>query len=224
MKDYELKIRDEIVRLLPQGLLLWPDQGLLAVADFHLGKSETFGQNGFVLPGQAQQDDLETLRQAIYEHSITHLLFLGDLVHTRRGITPAVEQQFADWLKSLPTDTKITLIAGNHDRHLIQNFPVSWKSVEVVPEWSRSPFQFLHEAIPKLESPSSPTYTWAGHLHPCVTLTKGPDRLRLKVFSIGPNEGILPAYSSLAGGYDVGQTPLHHFYALAGDQVIEVTP
>ncbi|MFO0719333.1 MAG: hypothetical protein U0319_01235 [Nitrospira sp.] len=56
-----IRIRDECVALLPERAMFWPTHSLLVVADCHLGKAETFQQQGFWLPSQSGQQDLTRL-------------------------------------------------------------------------------------------------------------------------------------------------------------------
>ena len=60
-----IAVREEEFELLPDRCLYWPSQELLAVADVHLGKAETFQQQGLWLPADAREKDLSTLSEVI---------------------------------------------------------------------------------------------------------------------------------------------------------------
>jgi hypothetical protein len=53
------------VELLPERCLYWPERGLLAAADLHWGKPESFQQHGIPLPAGVLKDDLERLSRAL---------------------------------------------------------------------------------------------------------------------------------------------------------------
>lgn len=212
----EIQVAEQTFRLLGAGALLWPAQKMLVVADLHLGKAETFGQNGLPLPAEAQLEDLRRLTQLMEIHQPRELVFLGDLVHSRGGVTSSLEEHFARWISQF--SGQIWLVAGNHDRATIRHWPHTWSTVQIIPELARSGFCFRHE--PPHESDSSRNlFTWAGHLHPCVRLHSRADSLRLKAFVVGQTSGILPAFSSLAGGYDVTPGPGRRLYPIAEGQV-----
>ncbi len=210
----EITVRGEPFELLSEGALLYPAKKILAVADFHLGKSETFGRYGLALPPQAQKNDLKKLSDLLKQHDIERLLFLGDLVHSKLGLTPELQTEFIEELAPFKGD--IHLLAGNHDRGLVKQWPKAWERISVLPEWKEGAFLFRHEPQAAAE------FVWAGHVHPCVKLKSGPDYLRLRTFVIDENLGLLPAFSSLAGGFDLPKTPEKKFYALGENQVFEI--
>lgn len=221
---HKIEVRNEILYLLPEGALFWPREGLLAVADFHLGKAETFAQNGLGLPTQAQWDDLELLIQIGSQYQVKTILFLGDLVHTRSGLTIELQSRFIESLSTLSPDVpvKLHLVSGNHDRSLIKNWPVLWAEISVSPEWEQGPFLFQHEPPSRIGRSKAKPFVWAGHIHPCVRLQGGGDRLRLKTFLVRKDYGVLPAFSSLAGGFEVKANSSTRLYPIGDGRVFEI--
>jgi DNA ligase-associated metallophosphoesterase len=202
------------LELLPERGLFWPQEGLLAVADLHWGKPESFQQHGIPLPSGVLEDDLERLSRALRTTGARRLLLVGDLIHTRRGLTPALVERIAAWRAS--HDVEMVLVRGNHDRHL-KTLPPSWR-MEVREEHAdEGPFRFAHHP-----EPATGRYSWAGHLHPVVRLSSGADRLRLPCFHLGRTVGILPAFSAFTGGVDVARRPGERIFAIAGEAVVEV--
>jgi metallophosphoesterase superfamily enzyme len=55
-----------------------------------------------------------------------------------------------------------------------------------------------------------------------VRLHGGPDRIRLKTFLIRSRLGVLPAFSSLAGGFDVERGAGTQLYPIADGRVFEL--
>ena len=55
-----------------------------------------------------------------------------------------------------------------------------------------------------------------------IPLRKGPDRLRLPGFVISAFQGLLPAFSTLSGGYDVPFSSIDRVFVTNGARVYEV--
>jgi uncharacterized protein len=209
----------EALGLLAERALHWPagggGAGVLAVADLHWGKTESFQQHGIPLPAGVLADDLARLSAALALTGATRLLFLGDLVHSRQGLTPAVVQQVAAWRAQHP-QVQMVLVRGNHDRHVAQ-LPAAWGMEDLPEQVDEGPFRFAHHP-----TPAPGRYVWAGHLHPMVRLGGGADRLRLPCFHLGREVGVLPAFSAFTGGQDVTRRAGERIYAVAERHVVRV--
>ena len=57
----------------------------------------------------------------------------------------------------------------------------------------------------------------SGHVYPVMRLERGPDRIRLSVFVISKFQGLLPAFSPLAGGFEVSPS-IHDRVFVVGQQ------
>ena len=202
------------VELLPERALYWPERGLLAVADLHWGKPESFQQHGIPLPSGVLEDDLERLSRALRGTEARRLLLVGDLIHSRRGLTPAVQERIAAWRAG--HDIEMVLVRGNHDRHL-KTLPPEWHMDVQEAHLDEGPFRFAHHP-----EPATGRYSWAGHLHPVVRLSRGADRLRLPCFHLGTAAGILPAFSAFTGGVDMKRRPGERIFAIADEAVVEL--
>jgi DNA ligase-associated metallophosphoesterase len=211
-----VRIAGTDVELCPERTLHWPEGGVLAAADLHWGKPESFHQHGIPLPSEVLEDDLARLSSALRATGARRLLLVGDLVHSRRGLTPEVVERVAAWRSG--HDAEMVLIRGNHDRHL-DSLPASWRMAWVEPHLDEGPFRFAHHP-----EPARGRYVWAGHLHPTVRLTSGADRLRLPCFHLGTTVGVLPAFSAFTGGLDIRPHSGERLFAIAGDSVVEVPP
>jgi metallophosphoesterase superfamily enzyme len=53
-------------------------------------------------------------------------------------------------------------------------------------------------------------------------LKRGPDRVRLPAFVISQAQGLLPAFSPLAGGFDVPPSALNRIFVVKEQDVYEV--
>ena len=214
----KVDVRGESFVLSPRRALVWPARRLLAVADLHLGKAETFQKSGLWLPSAAQANDLDQLRELVRLHDVESVVFLGDLVHSALGLTPDVIDLFATWLGEFPGQVTVTL--GNHDQAIARRWPTAWSKANITDKLDVGDFKFQH--IPPPDVPSPPgKFTWAGHVHPMVVLRSHNERLRLPGFAIKKESGILPAFSSLAGGFTLRPMPAQRLYAVGSSQVFK---
>lgn len=203
------------MELLPERALHWPDASVLAVADLHWGKTESFQQHGIPLPLGVLDDDLARLSSALTTTRARRLLLVGDLVHSRQGLTDDVIRRVTTWREAHP-DLDVVLIRGNHDRH-VRTLPPTWRMEDREDAWDEGPFRFAHHP-----EPATGRFVWAGHLHPMVRLGGGGDRLRLPCFHLRPGVGVLPAFSAFTGGLNVRRGRDDRVYAVAGTAVVEV--
>lgn len=209
----DLVVAGEPVRLLPERALWWPAARTLVVADLHWGKTDTFHAFGIPVPGEVLADDLARLARAMDRTDAARVLVLGDLVHGR--LLPTTVEAVAAWRARRPA--RLTLVRGNHDRHA-PVLPPAWAVEEVDGALREGPFAFVHAPAP------GEAYTWAGHLHPVVTLRGRADGLRLPCFHVGARAGVLPAFSAFTGGAAVRAAPGDRLYAIAEDTVVELPP
>ncbi len=203
-----LSIAGEQVLLLPDRALFW--NGILAIADVHLGKGDHFRAAGLPLPPGELDDDLARLTALVAVTGAHTVRVLGDLVHG--VVKAATEARVAEWRTSLPA--ALELVPGNHDRHQ-PVLPASW-DVEVLAALVREgPFAFSHApaAVPG-------ALVWAGHVHPTATLSGRADRLRLPAFVLAPGLGLLPAFSRFTGGPTIRAAPGFQRYLCVEGEVV----
>ncbi len=203
------------MELRPERALHWPEGGVLAVADLHWGKPESFHQHGIPLPPGVLEDDLARLSAALRATGARRLLLVGDLVHSLRSLTREVVTSVAAWRSG--HDVEMVLVRGNHDRRL--ELPPTWSMELVESHLDLGPFRFSHHP-----EPAEGHYVWAGHIHPTVRLDTGADRLRLPCFHLSAGVGVLPAFSAFTGGQDIRPRAGERLFAIAEDTVVEVPP
>jgi DNA ligase-associated metallophosphoesterase len=211
----QVRVGGTLLELLPERALYWPEAGLLAVADLHWGKTESFQQHGIPLPGGVLEDDLARLSAALSATGARRLLLLGDLIHSRQGLTPTLIQRLAAWRES-HAGVELVLVRGNHDRH-VKTLPPEWRLEVLESHADEGPFRFAHHP-----EPAPGRYVWAGHLHPMVRLSGRGDSLRLPCFHVGRDVGVLPAFSAFTGGLNVSRRPGERVFAIAEPAVVEV--
>lgn len=199
-----LEVGGEPVVLRAERALAVPRLAAVIVADVHFGKPDSFRRQGVPVPAGTTARDLATLEQLLRAHEARHLVFLGDLLHSRHAQGAAELAGFPAWRRR-HAQVRMTLVRGNHDSHA-GDPPADW-GIEAVDEpWPLGPFACCHH--PQVVQGG---YALAGHLHPAVVVGRGLQRLRLPCFHFGPQSGVLPAFGSFTG--------LHTVQAAPGDRV-----
>ena len=86
---------------MPNGALWWAEQGLLAVSDMHLGRSERIARlGGGLIPPYETEDTLNRLAEAVRETGPRTVVSLGDSFDDLAS-AGAVHEQVSDLLTSL---------------------------------------------------------------------------------------------------------------------------
>ena len=177
--------------LLLAGRAVWdPQQRLLLVADLHLGKAETLQSHGIPLPSDGDAGTLNALLQLAHRWQPQKLMVLGDLIHSRLGLTAELRQKLA----ALPSllGCELGLIGGNHERG-------SWiEGLVQLPAQAAGPLWLSHQPQPQPK-----LLNICGHLHPVAVVGRRADRLRLPCFAYKESVAqlVLPAFGELTGGH-----------------------
>ncbi|NBS45224.1 MAG: phosphoesterase, partial [Acetobacteraceae bacterium] len=85
MNAAPLHLGAERVMLDPAGVLHWPAQKLLCVADLHLEKASAFARAGYFLPPYDTRETLARLALLVRRYNPARLVFLGDSFHDADG-------------------------------------------------------------------------------------------------------------------------------------------
>lgn len=199
--------------------LFLPAEGVLAIADVHLGIEDALRDEGILVPrahlAQVQQR-LVRIFQELHitpSHPLRKILINGDLRH-QFGPWSRIEhresQEFLRWLEHWAD--QIILVEGNHDRSLQR-----WVSerVTVVKSHIENNCWFVHGDVGEV---SQSPWIVIGHEHPAVGL-RDPITRRVEVykcFLVGrfaqKNLVVLPSFNQLVRGSDVlTEQPLSPF-------------
>lgn len=189
-----IEIAGEALVLHHDRALFWPARSALLVTDVHLGKGAVFRRAGIAVPSGDTLADLRRLDGLIDYFSPRELLVLGDLVHgSARADTPWLAD-VRRW-RERHASIAMTLIAGNHDRH----FDSRSLGFDVIDDaMAATPFLLSHEP-----ATHAGHYVLAGHVHPGAVVRDGWRRHRLPAFVFGERAGLLPAFGSFTGLYEV---------------------
>lgn len=178
------------LELLAERALWDPQQAVLLVADLHLGKAESFQSHGIPLPSDGDGATLNALLALAHARRPERLIVLGDLIHSRLGLTAELRQK----LRALPEllGCPLRLIGGNHERG-------AWlEGLAQEPAAALGPLWLSHAPEPR-----SGRLNVCGHRHPVALVGRGSDRLRLPCFAYdaGREQLVLPAFGQLTGGH-----------------------
>jgi DNA ligase-associated metallophosphoesterase len=177
------------LQLLSSRAVFDPVRQVLLVADVHLGKAETLQAHGVPLPSDGDLGNLNRLLELAQRLRPRRVVVLGDLIHSRLGLTPELRAK----LTALPEllDCSLALVGGNHERG-------SWiAGLPQEPSQELGPWWLSHEPEPR-----PGRLNICGHLHPVALIGGRADRLRLPCFSYDPDQErlALPAFGDLTGG------------------------
>lgn len=212
----KIRVKNEDLILLPEKALYWPDRKILVTSDLHLGKAESMQAAGVPVPSGLHLEDLDVLGTILNRYDVDHILILGDFIHNRFSWTVNLHKDIQTFIKN-HDHIQWTLIYGNHEKgsvEKIQSLPFHFVEEDLFIE----PFLFTHGH--KTKRPE--TFHISGHIHPQITLKKGPLKLRLPCFHVQGNELTLPAFGSLTGGYSIKAKPTDRVFAVGDREVFEV--
>ena len=210
------QIAAETLWLLPQRAIYLPERRTLLIADVHFGKAAAFRAAGIPLPGGTTRETLHRLSAALAATGAAHVIVLGDLLHARSGVTPAMIDRVAAWRAGYP-HLSWSLVRGNHDRHA-GHAPADWH-IEVLKEGhALGPFRLRHDP-----AAVDGGYVLAGHVHPSIRLTgTARENIRLPCFRFDRAVGVLPAFGSFTGGHDIEPQAHDRVWVIAEDRVLAV--
>jgi DNA ligase-associated metallophosphoesterase len=195
-----------------------PQLKSLFIADAHFGKDAVFRARGIPVPEGSTAQTLARMDALIVMHRPESIVFLGDLLHARESHADATLAALAGWRSRHP-GLRLLLVEGNHDRHA--GGPPAALGVETV----REPYRWGPWALCHYPQVVEDAYVLAGHEHPVYRLTTRLDRARLPCFRFGPHSGVLPAFGSFTGGFEVNDTARgERVFVVAGDRVMAVRP
>ena len=209
------------VVLHPSGAAFLSREETLLVADAHFGKAVSFRKLGVPVPEATTAGTLERLSAAIRDSRARKLVFLGDLLHSRRSHARETMEALARW-RDEHRHLELALVRGNHDDHA--GDPPEHLRIHVVDEpLALGPFALCHHP-----EPVPGAYVLAGHWHPCISVGgRAFERLRLPCFWFGDDSGalprnavgVLPAFGSFTGMHRIEPREGDRIFPIADDVV-----
>jgi putative SbcD/Mre11-related phosphoesterase len=182
-----------------QQCLYLRNEGMVVVADLHIGYESALEADGIHIPRVQTASIRDSLMSIVDRYNPETVMVLGDLKHE---FSRNLNQELKDVrhiLELLWSQVKVMLVKGNHDNYL-ENI-TSKMNIEVVESYQADGLTFVHGHNPCSERPLV-----MAHEHPSVKIV---DRvgayLKLPCFVHLQTERILvlPAFSPLASGTDL---------------------
>jgi len=174
----------------PAGVIYWPSERILAVADLHFEKASSFARYGAFLPPYDTTATLARLCEIIMRYRPRTVIALGDSFHDGDGPQRLGETD-RHVINTLQNGRDWIWIAGNHDPD-----PAIGIGGVFTPELRLGGLTFRHE-------PTGQSGEIAGHLHPMARVIAGGRAIRRKCFAIGNERMVMPAFGALTGGLSV---------------------
>jgi uncharacterized protein len=211
-----IRVAGADVVLHPSGAALLTAGQTLLVADAHFGKAVSFRRLGVPVPSGTTTETLDTLSTVLAQTRAQRLVFLGDLLHSRRSHAPGTLAALRRW-RAQHAALEITLVRGNHDDRA-GDPPPDLDIAAVDEPLHCGPFALCHHPRAIAQR-----YVLAGHWHPCISVGgRAFERLRLPCFWFGDDTGalpenavgVLPAFGSFTG--------MHRIDPRAGDRIFPI--
>jgi DNA ligase-associated metallophosphoesterase len=208
-------VHDQSFELLPEKAIFWSSQGILLLADLHLGKINHFRRAGIPLPLKANEHTLEILIDLIQRLLPERIICVGDLFHSHYN---DAWEEFGAIVKHFST-IPFELVLGNHD--ILSDLQYQRKGIVLHDALTIESMIFTHHP---LEEVPSNYYNIAGHIHPGVQLRgKGRQSLTLPCFYFGEKQGVLPAFGKFTGLARIRPKRTDKVFAITGNEVIDLT-
>ncbi|MEP9354104.1 ligase-associated DNA damage response endonuclease PdeM [Xanthobacter sp. KR7-65] len=188
----------------PSGAVLWPDEGLMLVADLHLEKGSAFARRGQMLPPYDTLDTLRRLAAVVDLHRPRMVIALGDSLHDRWA-GERMASPLRDEVRAIQSGRTFIWIAGNHDP-----LPNDLGG-EAAAEVAIGPLVLRHAPV---EGPAPGEI--CGHLHPAARVALRGRGVRRRCFVTDGRRMVLPAFGAYAGGLSVRHPAVARLFAPHG--------
>lgn len=212
----ELRILGETLWLHPGRAVIWPRHSAIIVADTHFGKSSALARHGLAIPAGSDGRDRARLSRLVSEFSASRLIILGDFLHEPLPLQSREAAEMQTWSESLG-DTKIQVIAGNHDRGVSTGWRgyIEW----ITNEHREPPFRFIHND--SKHSTRRAVFSLSGHVHPVIALRGLRKRAsRVPAFWLRKQGLILPSFGLFTGGHLITPAKGDRLFAVSPEQVV----
>jgi uncharacterized protein len=187
----DIAVADAAFVLDPAGILYWPREQALVVADLHLEKGSSLAARGTLLPPYDTAATLARLADLVARYAPRLVIALGDSFHDRAGAA-RLAAEHRDTLLALQRGRDWLWIAGNHDPGPADGIGGSFAAA-----LSLGGITFRHEPLADDDN------TIAGHLHPVARLAVRGRAISRRCFVSDHRRVVMPAFGSYAGGLDL---------------------
>jgi len=192
--------------------IFFPEKGILAIGDLHLGYEEMLRNQGIIIPFNQIKITKKEIQEIInkiksQKYKLKKIILLGDLKHhfEYQKSEKFVVREFIEFLKKFVSEENIIIIKGNHD--IIKVAGLKYHGFYIVDDII---FIHGHKNYEKIYDKKIKTIVMS-HIHPAVLLKekKGVKKEKYKCFLIGEfkkkNIIILPSFFPLVEGTEISE-------------------
>jgi len=188
------------------GSVYIPEQGLVAVADFHVGYESTLRDEGVAMPFSQKEKLWKRIDRVLATFSPEKMVVVGDFKHAFDRNLRQEWEEVEELVERISDRTKLVVVRGNHDNYLATI--LSRKKVDFVDYYTEGDVLFVHGHRDPGIDVFDPRWRCVvfGHEHPAVKLRDTVGGLvKIPCFLHHPRVRlvVLPALSPLAEGNDV---------------------
>ncbi len=174
------------------GVLYWPAEKALIVADLHLEKGSSAAERGRLLPPYDTRETLLRLAEAVDRFQAEAVIALGDSVHDQ-GALERMAAEDRDLLRFIQDEREWIWVTGNHDPSIDARLEGT-----ALPEITLGGLTLRH-----IPARGRVTHEIAGHLHPAAKLSMHGHTLRRRCFIGNGLRLVLPSFGAFTGGLNV---------------------
>lgn len=210
-----LMLNGREVLLLPQKAVFIPQDEILIISDWHLGKLAHFRKEGLLVPSVPVADELNRLGELLESLPVKKVVFLGDLFHSRWNTE---WDAFILYIHSF-SHIRFVLTKGNHD--ILPDEIFNESSIQLLDQIElEGGIVLSHEPVKNL---SDDKINLVGHIHPgCMITGQGRQQFRLPCFHLENNILTVPAFGKWTGLHMLKKTGNTRIFAVVNDAVLEV--
>ena len=194
----QINFKENLFSLFPSGILYWPSELILVVADLHLEKSSHYAKYGKFLPPYDSFDTLVKLKKSIGKLKVKKIILLGDIFHDNEAYE-RLGKESKLILDYITNNFYTIFVFGNHDKG------VKIPYVEKCSNYRVKNINFSHQ-------PSNIKFNEIfGHYHPKIYVKFGSKKISKNCFIVTKKKICLPAFGSFTGGLNVKNKVFDNF-------------
>lgn len=183
----------------------FPRERVLAVADLHLGYAWAHRLSGQLMPIPPTNDTLTRLAELQREYEPEEIVVLGDVVHRAMNLS-VLEEEIRELFNALSPKSRLTFLAGNHDRDLQKVLQQWLLPIELAASREVGANLLMHGDA---ASKANGKRIIMGHEHPAISIGDGvTTSQKCPCFLVSDTVVVLPAFSRWAAGTNICVYPL----------------
>jgi uncharacterized protein len=187
--------------------IFFPEKGILAIADLHIGYEQMLKENGLTFPLSQLEETKKEIREIIkkLKSPLKKIILLGDVKHyfPYEKKEKFEIKELIGFLEEFVPLKKIKIISGNHEKVKLNNLEYSDFILEKEIFFTHGDKLFKEIENKKIK------YLVIGHLHPAIILKEGIKKEKYKCFLTGKWKGkkviVLPSFLSINEGTQINE-------------------